>query len=232
MRKSYRATVRLGIETDTWDAEGSVLAERVADAVTRTTIESALAHLRGPIKQVPPMYSALKHHGRPLYQLARQGETIARPARDVVIHRLEIVSWQRPDLELVVECSKGAYIRSLAHDLGQMLGTGGHLFALVRTAVGPFVLEDAASLETLAGEAQGERWGGHLLSMFEALSYLPHLIVDGATIEQLRHGQRVALEPPEGSSLCCAYDRQHRLIAILEPGIEHGLWQPRKVFVN
>jgi tRNA pseudouridine55 synthase len=228
--KRYCATIRFGIETDTWDAEGTVVSERAAGAVTRSAVEAALPHFRGAIQQVPPMYSALKYQGQPLHRLARRGTTVERPARHIIIHRLDIVSWEPPDLGLMIECSKGTYIRSLAHDLGQMLGVGAHLVELVRTAVGPFALPDAVSLETLAAEAQGDCWGGHLLSMFEALSHLPHVIVDEARIGRLRHGQAVVIEPPMGASLCCAYDSQHRLVAVLHPGTEDGLWQPRKVF--
>jgi tRNA U55 pseudouridine synthase TruB len=98
--------------------------------------------------------------------------------------------------------------------------------------VGALALEDAASLETLAAEAQIDHWGGHLLSMFEALSHLPHVIVDEARIGRLRHGQAVVIEPPNGTRLCCAYDSQHRLVAVLHPATEDGLWQPRKVFAT
>ena len=147
--KAYRARVRFGETTDTWDADGEVVKREVVGDLTLAAIEGALPQFRGRIEQVPPMYSALKHEGVPLYRLAREGVTIARKPRAVEVYDLEVREWQRPILELDVRCSKGTYVRALAHDLGQALGVGAHLSGLIRTAVGPFRLCDAVELDTL-----------------------------------------------------------------------------------
>ncbi|MGH2537660.1 MAG: tRNA pseudouridine(55) synthase TruB, partial [Candidatus Promineifilaceae bacterium] len=146
--KTYWAALRLGQTTDTYDAEGQLTAERPVD-LGRAEIEAALAAFRGPIAQRPPMYSALKLGGRPLYQLARQGLEVERPPRQVMIHSLDLLDWRPPRLELRLACSSGAYIRSLAHDLGQALGPGAHLAALRREAVGDFGLDEATQPDAL-----------------------------------------------------------------------------------
>jgi tRNA pseudouridine55 synthase len=137
--KAYLATARLGIATDTGDREGRILAEAPV-AATSEQVLAALATLTGTIEQVPPMYSALKHHGQPLYAIARAGGEVARAARTVHVHGLELVEWNSPLLTFRVRCSKGTYVRTLAEQIAAALGTVGHLVALRRTAVGPFDL--------------------------------------------------------------------------------------------
>ena len=143
--KTYRATLRLGQRTSTGDREGEVLEERPV-AVDRAAIEVALERYTGEIDQQPPMYSALKHQGRALYDYARAGIEIERPTRRVTIHRIDIVDWQSPDLVLDVHCSKGTYIRSLAEDVGRVLECGAHLAALRRTGSGPLQLQNAVTI--------------------------------------------------------------------------------------
>ncbi|MFW5942793.1 MAG: tRNA pseudouridine(55) synthase TruB, partial [Chloroflexota bacterium] len=135
--KEYQARVRLGQETNTYDGEGEITAQRPVP-VTRADVEQALQQFRGDIAQIPPMYSALKKGGKRLYELARQGKEVEREARRVTIYDLEILTWDRPVLTVRVRCSTGTYIRSLAHDLGQALGTGAYLSGLRRTAIGAF----------------------------------------------------------------------------------------------
>nr|WP_295080041.1 tRNA pseudouridine(55) synthase TruB [uncultured Roseateles sp.] len=156
--KAYQATLQLGATTTTGDLEGEVLEERPV-SVSREQIEAACAKLRGEIDQVPPMYSALKFEGRPLYEYARAGIQIERPSRRVKIHALDIIDWQdEPKLLTVsVRCSKGTYVRTLAEDLGALLGCGAHLTALRRTASGPVRVEDAISLDALAELTEAER---------------------------------------------------------------------------
>ncbi|MDC8785208.1 tRNA pseudouridine(55) synthase TruB [Roseateles koreensis] len=154
--KSYLATLKLGATTTTGDLEGEVLETRPVQ-VTREQIEAACAQLRGEIDQVPPMYSALKHEGRPLYEYARAGIVIERPSRRVTIHALDIIDWQDDRLTLSVRCSKGTYVRTLAEDLGRLLGCGAHLSALRRTAAGPVSVNDAISLDALAALTETER---------------------------------------------------------------------------
>ncbi|HEU5432398.1 MAG TPA: tRNA pseudouridine(55) synthase TruB, partial [Thermomicrobiales bacterium] len=136
--KTYDAEITFGVETDTWDRDGAVVAMADAGELTRDQIAGALEPFRGSFAQTPPMHSAIKIGGRKLYQLARKGEEIERPARSVTIHALDLLGWESPVARLRVDCSKGTYIRSLAHDLGAALGMGAHLSALRRTRTGPF----------------------------------------------------------------------------------------------
>jgi tRNA pseudouridine55 synthase len=224
--KEYDAEVRFGVETDTLDAEGAVLARRPV-AIERGALEAALAAFRGPIEQVPPMYSALKREGRPLYSYARAGETVARAPRQVTVHELVLESWDGEAARLRVRCSKGTYVRALAADLGRALGPGAHLSALRRLASGPFRLAEAVGLEELAAlVASGAALP--LISLSDALAHLPLLAVDEGAALALRRGQRVAW--PEG-----AYDGRVRvldasgaLVAVAAP--EAGLVRTLRVF--
>ena len=157
--KVYEAVLQLGVKTITGDAEGEVL-ERRPVAVTRAQIEAACAAFTGEIDQVPPMHSALKHEGKALYDYARQGITIERPARRVTIHRIDILDWQDGEaqqLRIAVRCTKGTYIRTLGEDNGERLGCGAHLSALRRTGSGPLRVEDAITLDALAAMSEDER---------------------------------------------------------------------------
>jgi tRNA pseudouridine55 synthase len=154
--KRYIATLKLGETTTTADAEGDVLLRREV-AITREQIEAACRRFTGEIAQVPPMHSALKHEGKALYEYAREGVEIERDARQVTIHRIDILEWQHERLVIDVLCSKGTYVRTLAQDLGEALGCGAHLSALRRTASGPQILDDAVTLEQLADMTEPER---------------------------------------------------------------------------
>ena len=149
--KEYEATVRLGEETDSGDLTGHIVFQAPLDAepISQARFEQALEGFRGEIEQIPPMHSALKRDGKPLYEYARQGIVLERPPRAVTIHRLELMSFDGQDARVLVHCSKGTYIRTLAQDIGRSLGCGAHLSALRRTQVGPFRLENAVALETL-----------------------------------------------------------------------------------
>jgi tRNA pseudouridine55 synthase len=189
--KSYEAQIRFGVETDTLDVTGQVRAQRPVGDLSASAIEQALAGFRGPIEQVPPMYSALKRDGRPLYSYARAGQTVERAARKVTIHELEMVVFEGPDrARLRIRCSKGTYIRSLAADLGTRLGVGAHLTELRRTSSGPFRIEQAITLDELAVRvADGRPLPS--LSMLEALAHLPRVLVDEAQSLVLARGQRM-----------------------------------------
>jgi tRNA pseudouridine55 synthase len=154
--KTYRATLRLGQRTSTGDREGEVLEERAVD-VDRAAIAAACARFTGPIEQLPPMHSALKHQGKALYEYARAGVEIERPKRAVMIHAIAIVEWQAECLVIDVSCSKGTYIRTLAEDIGAALGCGAHLSALRRTGSGPLRVEQCVTLEALAAMPEAER---------------------------------------------------------------------------
>lgn len=190
--KTYETVLHLGRTTNTGDTEGEVVAEFPVD-VTLQAIEAVLARFRGPISQVPPMYSALKRDGKPLYEYARAGITLEREARNVVIHELEMLGYEQPYLSLRVKCSKGTYVRVLGEDIGAALGCGAHLNALRRTQVGPLSLDKAITLETLAAMDEDERKAAlapvhALLSSFEAVQ-LPESLA-----KRFQHGQRLTLE--------------------------------------
>jgi tRNA pseudouridine55 synthase len=197
--KVYQAEVRLGVTTDTLDAEGRVTDERPAGHLSAADVERALAGLRGRILQVPPMHSALRVGGRRLYEHARAGQTVERRAREVEIHELVLESFAVDgaiaQARLTVRCGKGTYIRSLAADLGERLGVGAHLGALRRTRVGRFEVAEALPLERLAGARP--------LTPAEALAGLPALQLDALQARHVRDGQQAAIaalaRPPSPS---------------------------------
>ncbi len=190
--KEYLASLQLGVVTATGDLEGEVL-ERHSVALDNALIESAVARFRGPIEQVPPMYSALKQGGKPLYALARQGRTVERAARRVTIHALEVLGRSGDLLELRVRCSKGTYIRSLADDLGRELGSGACVAALRRTAIAGFTVEQAVTLDALEG-SQGAGRDAWLLPLDSLLQALPRVDLPGAMAMRFGHGQMVRLD--------------------------------------
>ncbi len=190
--KTYETVVHLGVTTDTGDTEGQVLASKPVD-VDLARIEAVLAQFRGPIKQVPPMHSALKRDGKPLYEYARAGITLEREARDVVIHALELLAYEAPMLRLRVSCSKGTYIRVLGEDIGAALGCGAHLNALLRTEVGGLTLDRAVTLE--AFEAMADDARSQALAPVDALlSSFPTVELNDDLARRFLHGQRLSLE--------------------------------------
>ena len=223
--KVYRARIHLGISTTTYDAEGEVMAERDASAITLDAIESALESFQGEIEQVPPMYSAIKQGGRKLYDLARAGEVVERQARSVTIDSLRVLSWTSPELIVEVTCSAGTYIRSLAQDLGEALGTGGHLAGLVRLRSGNFTLEEALDLEALLVD---DDWQRCLIPPRVALAPMPELKVDSAAAEDLRHGRSVEDAAAVEDQLAQAYGPDGRFLALVRG--DGRCWRPHKVF--
>jgi len=187
--KEYLATVKLGVRTSTADAEGEVLEQRPVD-VTADQVAGALERFRGSIEQLPPMHSALKREGIPLYEHARAGRTVERARRPVQIHELELLQSAPPILELRVRCSKGTYIRTLAEDIGAALGTGAHLAALRRTGSGRFNVRDAVTLDEL--RAMPDRRAA-LLPLRVLLEGLPSTELDAAAEARLRNGQALKI---------------------------------------
>src|SRR5437764_3704546 len=190
--KAYRATLSFGIETDTYDAEGTVVQTTTTATLSRAYIESLLPAFLGEQMQVPPRYSAIKLQGQPAYKRARAGEELELAARPVTISHLDILDWQPPLLTLEIECSKGTYIRSLAHDLGARSGYGAHLRALVRTRSGPFRLADSITLEQLAEAAAQGTVGEYLYPADKALEQYPAITLDEETAARVRHGNAFA----------------------------------------
>ena len=200
--KEYVATLKLGERTSTGDAEGEVV-ERKPSTMEIADLGPVLARFVGEIEQVPPMHSALKRGGVPLYLLARKGESVERAPRRVRIFSIENLAL--PDatqLRLRIRCSKGTYIRTLAEDIGAALGTCAHLAALRRTASGQFRVEDATTLEGLAAMPQGSRLQ-RLLGLAELLRGLPRALLDGEQEARFRNGQTLKVFPGEG--LCAVY---------------------------
>lgn len=194
--KVYRAELLLGVATDSGDADGRVVA-RAPVTCTAEQVSAALAGFRGPILQVPPMFSALKREGRPLYEYARAGEEIERAPRQVVVHSLELVDCPLPQLTLRMRVSKGTYVRSLAMDLGAMLGCGAHLTGLCREAIGPFSRTSAVDLARL--EACEPAGRDAMLHPVDALlAHLPDLQLDKADASALCQGRRLVLEGESG----------------------------------
>lgn len=219
--KAYDATVKLGVTTDTLDAEGAVQRTRAVPALTREALEVALARFRGPQLQTPPMYSAIRKDGKRLYELARAGEEVEREARPVTVYALTLNDFSSDELKLSVRCSKGFFVRTLAADLGEALGCGAHLTALRRTQSGPFSLARAVPLADLL-EQGAAAVAGKLATLDESLAFLPEVKTSAAEAERVKHGGVVEVARPDeamvrvtgpgGEVLALAEVRRGRLI--------------------
>jgi tRNA pseudouridine55 synthase len=225
--KTYLATAHLGAATDTGDTEGRVTREAPVPALDIAAIEAAMATLTGEIDQVPPMYSALKRDGRPLYELARQGLEVERPPRRVTIHRLELRGWSPPRLEFEVCCSKGTYVRVLAEDLAERLGTCAHLVALRRTGVAPFEGRDMVTLAQLERAADEGALENFLLPPDIGLGSWPKALLDDARGERFRHGNPVPTDLAAGEVR--VYGPGGKLLGLGEIDAG-GRLSPRRVF--
>ena len=190
-KKTYDATLKLGIETDTQDSTGTVIATRAVTGCTEERIRSTVQQFIGSIEQQPPIYSALKHKGTPLYKLARQGRPVQKPARRVHITNIKILEINLPLVHLEVSCSAGTYIRSLCADIGKQLGCGGHLLALKRTQNSGFTLQQAISLPQLEKQALTHEVNGSLISMTDALANMPEYRAGHNLMKKIRHGQPI-----------------------------------------
>ena len=215
--KAYDAELMLGVTTDTGDAEGQVVRRRPVPALDTAHIERALAPLRGRITQVPPVYSAIKQGGEPLYAKARRGEAVQAPERTVEVFALELTGREGDRLALHVECSSGTYIRSLVVDLGEALGCGAHLTALRRVWVTPFRNPHLHRLADLA-EAAGDpaRLDALLLPLEAGLGDLPVLTLDAGQAQRLRQGQRLMLAEVPAPGLHVARGPQRQLLALVD----------------
>ena len=189
--KRYFTQVRLGVATNSGDSDGEVIAERPVAGITHSRIDAALDAFRGKIEQVPSMFSAIKHQGQPLYKLARQGIEVEREARPVTIYSNDIVSFADDSLTLDIHCSKGTYVRTIAHDLGEALGCGAHVFALRRTMAGPYGEEDLITFEQLE-QSHAERCLDSLLRpIATTVGQWPQVALSAAPAFYLKQGQPV-----------------------------------------
>ncbi len=225
--KVYEATLRLGVETDTYDADGRIIAETDATRLTQPDFEAVLPRFIGTIEQVPPMYSAIKQNGVALYKLARAGQEVERAPRTVTIHAIDLIDWQPPDVSIRVTCGAGTYIRSLAHDLGAVLGVGAHLTALRRTRSG--VLDDPIAWPTLEAAMGAGDWQPYLIDETLPLGWMPALHLDSAAATAIGHGQLIPhAESGDPGTFYRLYDPAGRLIAIAETRADR--LKPVKVF--
>jgi tRNA pseudouridine55 synthase len=232
--KRYRARVRLGQTTRTYDAGGPVVAERAA-LPERPAVEAALAAFRGAQLQRPPQFSAIKRGGHRAYELARRGETVELEPRPITIFSLELVGWQPPECELEVHCSAGTYVRSLAHDLGQALRCGAHLVGLRRTASGAFRVDDAVSLSRLKlAFAEGPAaWRRYLRPADAGLADWPAVNLSAEEAGHIQHGQAISLgEGQAAGGWARAYSPAGEFIAVLRADSIARVWHPHKVLLG
>lgn len=244
--KTYWAEIELGVATDTYDASGRVTQRSDPSAIDRDQLESALTSFRGLIRQTPPMYSAVKYHGKPLYVLARAGITVERKSRLAYVHSLELIDWQSPVATIEVVCGKGTYIRSIAHDLGQALGCGACLRTLIRTRYGPFSTSDAVSLSQLEDAFRHGDWANLLYPPDLVLQQWPAVVINDEEQQDMKNGRSIMLGerarvqeeiPPvskdelPSARRCRAYTIDGRFIGVLRFNLVSGQWQPEKVLL-
>lgn len=232
LSKVYRATIALGRATATYDAEGETTFVAGSIDASREAVIEALQGFVGEIQQTPPAFSAVKVDGQRSYRLARRGEPIALAPRAARIYRIELLHFEPPLVQIEVECGKGTYVRSLAHDIGRELGCGAHLASLVRTRVGPFDIQSATEIGGLEAAFQSDDWRDLVLPMDCGLAHLPSIMLGIADEQDLRHGQAMRLDvarPAPGAD-CRAYAEDGGLIAVVKYDAEAEVWRPRKVF--
>ena len=232
--KLYRAAVRLGVATDSYDSEGEVVATGDPSGVSRDDVERALAGFVGEIQQLPPMYSALKYRGQPLYRYARAGKTVPRQERTVRIYRLELLRFDSPVVEIELEVGKGAYVRSVAHDMGEQLGCHAHMEQLTRVRSGPFTLDSAVQLGELEAAAERGDWEELLLPADRVLESWHAALLGEPHSQDVQHGQLLVLTPVGSKRIdldtpCRAYSEDGEFLAILRYRGANR-WHPEKVF--
>lgn len=231
--KRYQATIRLGVSTDTYDAEGEYVEPirptiSVRD-ITEDQFQDALMQFVGEIKQVPPPYSAVKVQGRKAYEIARNGEEVVLEPRTINVYSLDLLEWSPPEAVVDVFCSSGTYVRSLANDLGKALGCGAHLIGLRRTKSGRFTLRDAVPLRRLQEAFTAGNWYKYLIPAAEALGDWPMIELDPDQVELVRHGHRVPAELGS-NGWARGVSEAGDLVALMEVDATTNEWQPRKVF--
>jgi len=226
--KRYQATIKLGEKTDTYDGEGEITGSSDIE-VTYEQFEEALKGFVGEIKQVPPPYSAVKVKGKHAYDLARKGEDVNLEPRLINVYSLDILEWNPPEVVIDVHCSSGTYVRSLAYDMGELLGCGAYLTGLRRTKSGRFSLRDATALSKLSDAFETNSWYQYLIPAAEALSEWPSITLDNEEIELVKHGHRIPREEGQ-SGLVRAISEQAELVALMEYDEETNEFFPKKVF--
>jgi tRNA pseudouridine55 synthase len=229
-RKTYRALMRFGLETNTYDTDGMIMATRPVPALTESHLEVLLARFIGTIQQQPPAFSAIKDGGVPAYRRARQGQAVELQAREVTIHAIRLLDWRPPDLTVEVTCEPGTYIRSLAHDLGQAAGCGATLAALVRLRSGRFAIEDAVGMDELERAAAAGRLSSYLHPMQAALAEFTLVAIDHELASQLALGRSIICATPPPVSTGYAISADGEVLAMLRYEPDRQQWQPFRVF--
>jgi len=227
--KRYQATIQLGRSTDTYDSEGTVTSATPVENISEEQFDEILQGYVGEIEQVPPPYSAVKVKGKKAYEMARKGKPVDLEPRIINVFNLEILEWAPPEVVIDVYCSSGTYVRSLANDLGDSLGTGAHLIGLRRTKSGQFTLRDAVPLRRLKESFDAGDWYQFLIPAADALGDWPMIELNPDEVELVRHGHRIPAEP-DASDWVRGLSQQGDLVALLEYESETSEWQPRKVF--
>jgi tRNA pseudouridine55 synthase len=234
--KCYRGQIELGMTTDTYDACGKVTERKDPSRISQEQLASALTSFVGEIQQLPPMYSAVKHHGQRLYELARCGIKVDRRSRRARIHSLQFTSWQPPVATVEVVCGKGTYIRSLAHDLGQALGCGAILKSLTRLRYGPFDINDAISMPQLENAVRHGYWRQLVYPIDTVLLDWTAIVVSDATGSMIKTGCPVTVASDNGlkqisaENRCRVYSNGGSFLGLARFDPETGRWQPEKVF--
>jgi tRNA pseudouridine55 synthase len=239
--KRYRAEIEFGKTTDTYDSEGAVTSESDPSGIDPDRIKTALSSFRGEIQQVPPLYSALKHRGTPYYKLAREGIEIEIDSRPVTVHDVYIIDWQPPVVTLDISCGKGTYIRSIANDLGQMMGCGAYMKSLIRTRYGIFNIDNAVSLEELEQSFAHDYRNIYIFPPDSVLMNMKAIIIDDENRQKICNGRtldRKSVSPDmtpaieDTETRYSAYDTDGRFIGILRLDSETAKWHPEKIFVR
>ena len=214
--KVYVGTCKLGVRTTTADAEGDILETRLVEGIDTAQVNEVLGHFQGVIEQIPPMHSAIKHHGQPLYKLAHQGIEVERKPRQVQIYTIRLLRLNGNELDIYVHCSKGTYIRTLAEDIGEMLGCGAHLSELRRTVVGPFTDDQAVTFDELKNLADAGETAldSSLLSMDSALMAWPRIDLTPTTLFYVRQGQPVIVPGAPSSGWLRLYGPDSKFIGV------------------
>ncbi|MFK4294208.1 tRNA pseudouridine55 synthase [Bacillus sp. RC240] len=238
--KTYEGEVTLGFSTTTEDASGEVVEKQdVNRVITRKEVEEVLAELTGTIEQMPPMFSAVKVNGKKLYEYARAGQEVERPVRTITIHEFvllderEVFEGENISFRFRVTCSKGTYVRTLAVMIGEKLGFPSHMSHLVRTASGEFLLEDCISFEEIEENVQNGTVESIFISIDEALSKFPKMVVDEKQAEKIKNGMFLKNELETTAPFITVFDKNNRCLAIYEHHPKHpGMLKPMKVLVN
>ena len=234
-KKEYIGTIRFGISTDSFDSMGTILKISNINNISKKIIEENLKNFHGEIKQTPPMFSALKNKGKRLYDIARSGKSIHLTPRNVSVSKIKLIEWNPPNAKILVQCSKGFYMRSLAQDLGSILNVGAHLSYLVRKSVGPFKIDESITLSDAVECFKENNWNKYLLNPDFALEKIHSTILDAINENKMKTGQTMSLalslEKYELGDQVRAYDYKGNFLGILSKVSKNGIWKPHKVFV-